>query len=91
MLSVPQLPGAALVRRGLRDLADGDETVAALVVSLAPGRLGTLGIDVPEPIPDAHDRLWERLYALHGDGAHSKFNALRRELVSFQRALACAE
>ena len=35
--------------------------------------------------PDA-----ERLAAQHGSGAHAQYNALRRRIVSFQHALACA-
>ena len=41
-------------------------------------------------LPDAEARLYAPLYASHADGAHGRYNALVRQLVSFQRAAACA-
>jgi hypothetical protein len=41
-------------------------------------------------VPDAEIALYELLQAEHGDAAHARYNALLRELVSFQRAARCA-
>ena len=85
------LPGGDLVRQGLEDLGQGVES--ALLVRMFAPRLQRLEIDAPEY--DPRDELpGHRLYALlqesHGDGAHSRYNALIRKLVSFTRAVACA-
>jgi len=87
-----ELPGADLVEQGLRDLAGGVESIPALLVEIGAPRLRSLGIPVP---PHGHSISPEhRLYALlcaSGEGAaHSRYNALIRRLVSFERAAACA-
>lgn len=76
--------------QGLRDLAQGAETEDALLVSIASPRLQALGLRVPRPFPDAEMRLYQLLAMRHGSAAHSRYNALIRRVVSFQRALACA-
>jgi len=86
----PDLPGAELVERGLRDLVLGIETEESLLVSLAASPLRALGIEVAVPLADAELRLYGLLAARHGDAAHSRYNALVRRIVSFQRAAACA-
>ena len=84
------LPGAELIDRGLADLVAGVESVPAMLVATGAPRLRQLGVEVP-PGPDRPEH---RLYALvvgdDPDGAHSRYNALIRRLVSFERALACA-
>jgi hypothetical protein len=88
--SLARLPGAELVRAGLADLADGRETVAAQLVRIGSPRLRACGIEVPvtgEAALEADRRLYRLLSAEHGDEAHSRYNALIRELVSFERAL----
>src|SRR5436190_5236295 len=80
-----ELPGEDLVRRGIADLAAGVESTEALLVSIGAPRLRRLGLDVPEPLPSPEHRLYEVLRAGHGDGAHSRYNALVRRLVSFER------
>ena len=50
-----------------------------------------LGIDVPKPLLDAEHRLYEQLASDGPDNAHSRYNALVRQLVSFERALACVD
>ena len=89
-MSHADLPGADLVEAGLADLSTGAETVESLLVSIAAPRLRALGFAVPAPIPDAELRLYHQLAARHGAAAHSRYNALVRRLVSFQRAAACA-
>lgn len=83
-------PGGDLVEAGLSDLAAGLDTEAALLVAIAAPRLRQLGVIVPASAVNPEDRLFERLTAVHGDGAHSRYNALIRRMVSFQRALTCA-
>ncbi len=68
----------------------GIESAEALLVSIGAPRLRRLGVVVPETQPDAEHRLYAVLAAPDSDGAHSRYNALIRQLVSFERALACA-
>ena len=82
-------PGGSLVEEGLRDLRAGRETVAALVVSIGAPRLARLGFSVPAPFSTPEHRLYARLARVFGDAAHSRYNALVRRLVSFERASAC--
>lgn len=83
------LPGADLIEAGLRDLAAGHETEAALLVSIGAPRLARLGFDVKGALQNAEHRLYERLSAADSDSAHSRYNALIRRLVSFERAAEC--
>jgi len=83
------LPGHDLVAAGLDDLARGEESVAALLVSIGAPRLRALGIAIDETIPNPEERLYQRLAEIEGDAAHGRYNALVRRLVSFERALAC--
>jgi hypothetical protein len=85
------LPGADLIREGLRDLAAGVESVPSLLVLVGAPRLRRLGFDVPDTTYYPEDRLYEKLAASHGDGAHSQYNALIRRLVSFERAAECVK
>ncbi|HEX9632305.1 MAG TPA: hypothetical protein VGA02_07545 [Gemmatimonadales bacterium] len=84
-----ELPGGDLVASGLEDLARGVESVPALLVSVGAPRLRRLGVLVPGTLPDAEHRLYARLAADEPDAAHSRYNALIRRLVSFERAAAC--
>lgn len=77
------------MRRGLGDLAAGRTTAEALLVAIGGPRLRALGFDVPR-IELAEHRLYELLAAEDEDGAHSRYNALIRRLVSFERAAECA-
>jgi hypothetical protein len=86
-----RLPGYELVQCGLRDLARGVESVEALLVAVGAPRLRRLGLDVPEVTFDSPEhRLYELLRKENPDGAHSRYNALLRRLVSFERAAECA-
>jgi hypothetical protein len=80
------LPGEELVEQGSRDLKQGLESPEALLVSIGAPRLRRLGIDLPRTFPSPEHRLYELLSAQHGDAAHSRYNALVRRLVSFERA-----
>ena len=84
------LPGADLVRRGLDDLARGVESDEALLVSIGAPRLARLGFEMPVVFAAPEKRLYDRLAADDSDAAHSRYNALVRRLVSFERAAECA-
>ncbi len=84
------LPGADLIREGLDDLAHGVQSIAALLVSIGAPRLGRLGLDVPAPLPTPERRLYAVLHGADPATAHSRYNALVRRLVSFERAAECA-
>jgi hypothetical protein len=82
------LPGAAVIRAGLEDLAAGRESIASLLVQIGVPRLNGLGISLPtKPELDADRRLYHLLAAQHGLAAHSQFNSWIRQLISFERAL----
>jgi hypothetical protein len=81
-----QLPGEDLVQRGIADLEARTESVEALLVSIGAPRLRRLGFAVEQPFDSPEHRLYELLRAEHGDAAHSRYNALVRRLVSFERA-----
>jgi hypothetical protein len=83
------LPGRDLIDQGLKDLAAGAETAASLLVSIGAPRLRRLGVPVPEAFPSSEHRLYALLSRSDPDSAHSRYNALLRRLVSFERALAC--
>lgn len=84
------LPGSDLIERGLGDLGRGVESVPALLVSIGAPRLRSLGFHITKPIAAPEIRLYELLARSNPDSAHSRFNALVRRLVSFERAAACA-
>jgi hypothetical protein len=85
-----ELPGAELVEKGVRDLADGRETVEALLVSIGASRIGALGRELPPALPEPELRLYELLAREDQDSAHGRYNALIRRLVSYERAAECA-
>jgi len=84
------LPAADLIRQGLDDLARNRDTVAACLVMIGSPKLRRCGIDVPatdEAALEADHRLYALLGQEFGLDAHRRYNALLRELVSFERAL----
>ena len=67
------LPGGDLVQEGLADLARGEETIPALLVSIGAPRLRRIGLPVPEnAFPSPEMRLYERLAESDSDSAHSR-------------------
>lgn len=87
------LPATDLIEAGIRDLREQRETIASLLVSIGAPKLRSLGVNIPE-IPGAfasnpEHRLYDLLANENPDSAHSKYNALIRKLVSFQRAIPC--
>jgi hypothetical protein len=83
-------PGEDIIVEGLSDLMRGNETIASLLVSIGAPRLRQIGIDVPvQTIASPEHRLYSILHASEPDSAHSRYNALIRRLVSFERAVQC--
>ena len=81
------LPGAELIDAGLRDLREGRETIPALLVAIGAPRLRRIGLDIPShnwEYPEM--RLYKLLARSNSDSAHSRYNALIRRLVSYERA-----
>ena len=91
MNGVPaDLPGADLVAAGVKALERGEYTVEALLVAVGAPRLQAAGMAVPRPggWPDQPElALYAALGAIHPGDTHSRYNALIRRLVSFERAL----
>jgi len=84
-------PGSEQVAAGIADLALGKESISSLLVSIGCSRLRRAGLEIPTPLTDRPE---ERLYGLLAEEdpatAHSRYNALIRRLVSFERAAECA-
>ena len=84
------LPGAELVSKGRDDLEHGIESVESLLVSIGAPRLSQVGLRLTAAFPSPERRLYELLAADDPDSAHSRYNALVRRVVSFERAAECA-
>ncbi len=90
-MTFDSLPGGTLIARGLSDIAAGVTTDAALLVMIGAPRLRGLGLIVPpNDTPNPETELYQRLAASGADSAHSRYNAMIRVLVSFERALQSA-
>jgi len=84
------LPGNDLIATGIEDLQSNRETIPALLVAIGAPKLRSLGLELPESLPsDPEHRLYDLLAASEPDSAHSRYNALIRKLVSFERAFSC--
>ena len=83
------LPGAELIRHGLADLERGVESIPALLVLVGAPRLRRIGFDVPDTDFFPEDKLYAKLAEEDPDSAHTRYNALIRTLVSFERAAEC--
>lgn len=84
------LPGGDLISAGIQDLQNHRETIPALLVAIGAPRLRRLGIELPARLPlNPEHRLYDLLSVTASNAAHSKYNALIRRLVSFQRAITC--
>ncbi len=89
-VTIRGLPGADLIEAGVADLERGVESIEALLVSIGAPRLRQLGLRLPSALPSSEHRLYELLAEEEVDAAHSRYNALLRRLVSFERAAECA-
>jgi len=79
-----------MVVEGLEHLRQGIESPESLLLAIGEPRLRRLGLPLPPPGDLAAEpelRLYRLLAATSGKAAHSRYNALVRELVSFERAL----
>jgi hypothetical protein len=85
---VSGLPGADLVEQGLVDLCNGKLSIEALLAAIGSPRLRRLGFELPaERIPPRPEHALYGLLAAEDERtAHSRYNALIRRLVSFERA-----
>ncbi len=86
-----RLPGEDLIEEGLRDLAEGHDTsLVALLVLIGAPRLRRLGVSIPDkkglPVHPEH-ALYQKIQGENQKDAHSRYNALIRRLVSYERAL----
>jgi len=83
------LPGEDLLRQGLADVRSNRCTIAACLVHIARPRLiqaGLLPQNISNSLIEAEIQLYRLLKQDRGD-AYSRYNALLRELVSFEMAL----
>ena len=82
------LPGEDLVRRGLADYCLGRHSAESFLVQMASPRLINCGL-LPQGIVVLLEPELElyRLLRQEGGDAYSRYNALLRELVSFENAL----
>jgi hypothetical protein len=86
------LPASDLVSIGILDLQNQRETIPALLVAIGAPKLRKLGLNLPSALPSNPEHRLYDLLSLNGtDSAHSKYNALIRKLVSFQRAMECVK
>lgn len=84
-------PGAEFIFSGIEDLSRGEQTVASLLVSIGAPRLSRLGLRIPHPFSNPEHLLYDVLCREAPEGAHARYNALIRRLVSFERAAECAK
>ena len=83
------LPGEDLIREGVTDLETGRGSVAACLAAIAGPRLQRAGIlqAIPPGFSEEVELKLYRLLRLSGGDAYSRYNALMRQLVSFELAL----
>jgi hypothetical protein len=82
------LPGEDILRRGLEDFRSQRCTVEACLVHIARPRLAHADLlpSTPTSIDEPEIQLY-RLLRQEGGDAYARYNALLRELVSFETAL----
>ena len=81
------LPGQDLIEAGLKDLREGRESIAALLVAIGSPRLRRVGLDLPADLPsNPEHRLYHLLAKDDSDSAHSRYNADLRRLIIFEHS-----
>jgi hypothetical protein len=82
------LPAQERIVKGLADLACGRHSIETCLVRIAAKHLECAGIALPSDLllEDAELDLYA-FFAAFGDNAHSQYNSLIRELISFEQAL----
>ncbi len=82
------LPGEEMILKGIADLAEGRHTTGTCLVGIAANRPSRAGIALPDGIsPENAELDLHALVAPQGDGAHSSYNSMNRQLISFEQAL----
>jgi hypothetical protein len=83
------LPAEALVRRGLADTRAGVASIPACLVQIGRPRLSRAGLLGAESEPASVEPELQLYHLLSGEAgdAYSRYNALLRELASFEAAL----
>ena len=83
------LPGEDLIREGLGDLDAGRASIPACLVAVAWTRLSRTGLIPGTWVPPTWEpeRELYRLLRVEKGDAYSRYNALLRELISFESAL----
>lgn len=85
-----ELPGEDLIAKGLQDLKSERSSVESLLVLIGAPRLRRLGVLIPssKKLPESPEHtLYRFLQREDSRDAHSRYNALIRRLVSYERAL----
>lgn len=85
------LPGGELIRKGLADLQSEARIAPALLVLIGGARLQNLGLSLTDHEGNPEHAWYDLLSQDDPDSAHSRYNALIRTLVSFERATECAK
>jgi hypothetical protein len=86
---ISDLPGTALIQQVSQDYQANRHTMPSSLVRMARRRLvkaGLLDSAVPQHDINAELELYQ-LLSHEGNQAHSRYNALIRELISFEHAL----
>jgi len=83
------MPGAARMLEGLRDYHSGRHSIPACLVRMAMPRLQRAGLINTAQLHDADAELelYQLVSASEGPRSYSRYNALVRELISFEHAL----
>ena len=81
------LPGESLIRKGLSDSQNARVSVESCLVEIAGPRLARAGLLQKKPGGTESERTLYRLLSMSGGDPYSRYNALLRELVSFEHAL----
>jgi hypothetical protein len=86
---ISDLPGCALIEQGLQDYVANRHTQQSCLIRMARPRLVKAGLlDRAAPQHDINAELdLYHLLSHEGNQAHSRYNALIRELISFEHAL----
>jgi hypothetical protein len=82
------LPGEERIVEGLRDYHESLHTIPSCLVRMARRRLVSAGLMEASPLHDMNAELdLYHLLSHEGDRAHSRYNSLVRQLISFEHAL----
>jgi len=83
------LPGGEMIRKGYLELMERKITQSSLLLLIGARRLRNAGLAIPFIEGNHEHSLYDLLSQHDSDSAHSRYNALIRTLVSFERAAEC--